>query len=274
MSETTQTKQPPRTTAAQLRIALALADAYGHEWAEAFRALEPPSREPLNLQNIVYAPSRYERLSAQGWSPLKIEELHGRPVDEAADAIRRRLDEAEGANREFRGIDAPRWDTDGDIHHTTGTGRLSWDIVAAGRVTINAWRPDEVHALLVVIDERGEVDRIEVTHQCRLRHLEAVSLAMRVVRAVHVPVVEGYYDLAPEWCDSHLGPLRRKVALADYADLKARIVALRAECEMIEAANMELHDEALDCQLPHTWGLEALRAWCEQVAVGTGLAGW
>lgn len=251
MNETTQT---PRTTIEQLRVALALALAYGHEWTDAFEAENP--------------------LRVDGWEPLTLEELDGWPVDEAAVAIARRLGEPDPEDQQFLGIDRPRWDADGDIQHTTGTGRLSWMIDVRGRVTLNVWRPGEVHAMLVILDERGEVDRLEVTDACRLRHLDAAGYAMRVVRGAHVPVVIGEPDTAPDWCDLHLGPLRRKVALADYADLKARIVALRAECEMIEAANMELHDEALDCQLPNTWGVEALRAWCEQVAIGTGHAGW
>lgn len=254
MTDTTQPKQtPPRTTAAQLRIALALAEYYGHEWPDAFGG--------------------GDREWADDWEPLTIEELDGQLAHAAAAAIHAKV--VEQANPDgIGGITHPQWDTDGDIHHTTTSGRLSWMIDVRGRVTLNVWRPDDVHAMLVVLDERGDVDRLEVTDACRLRHLDAAGFAMRVVRRVHVPVVIGEPDTAPDWCDNHLGPLRRKVALADYADIKARVVAVRRECEMIEAANMELHDEALDCQLPHTWGLEALRAWCEQVAIGTGYAGW
>jgi hypothetical protein len=132
------------TSAAQLRAAHALAAVHGHGW---------------------------------GGLELDYTEFEGMPV---ADACRIITERTIALCPEWPGI-TPRWDADGDISHSTGSGRLTWLVELSGIVTLSAWRPSDVWACGAVVASGQLVTLKHDIEHCRTRHWEALALAVSAV---------------------------------------------------------------------------------------------
>lgn len=196
------------TSAAQLRAAVALAAAHGHEWA----------RDGLDFDAL---------------DGVKVADAV-RIIKAATDAKR-----VEGA---LTGIGYPEWDVDGDIVHETLTGRLTWLVGVDGRVVLCAWRPGDVLAMRVVVEVGGVVGDIEVTEQCHWRHLQAVGEAVAAV------VGEPYPWLAhfPQAVVQQVFEAEKVDLLRQKQDLDARAEAVREEATALyrwtEALEQQLED--------------------------------
>jgi hypothetical protein len=195
-----------RTNANQVRIAWALASQFGHEWAGSFHVEEEDFYR----------------------GPLRFEDFEGVEVGEAARTIRMVTEELREPGA-MSGWSAPEWDFEGDVEHTTGSGRLSWNVSVEGVVTLNVWRPGDVWAALLIL-EGGEVRRFEVAEACRLRHLDALDEALcGLWDAWHSETAED----CVRWRAGILGEAREQVKERDREDCMTELEELRGKWEIL-----------------------------------------
>jgi hypothetical protein len=130
------------------------------------------------------------------------------------------------------------------LAHTTGTGRLAWEVAADGEVTLTVSRPAVAVAIQVSVDGRGRV----LIHRAHAgvyawRHVDALAHALRALGAEELPLV---------------------VALNaddDWAAIAAACTARAAEAEALAAEAPDARDAYL---VDAAWlraRAEAWRAW-------------
>jgi hypothetical protein len=88
-------------------------------------------------------------------------------------------DAAEGVPSVCGGIYAPTVDEDGDVVHTTGTGRLSWCVYEDGHTTISIARPTGWVATVSVCPD-GDWS-VDVGGEILERHVDAALVAVRAL---------------------------------------------------------------------------------------------
>lgn len=183
----------------QIRIAHRLASAHGHEWgwmseevaAAAFKAGAAQAHAAHN-----------------SWNAL--------PVVAAARAgaeLIGALTDAARGDSAFCGISAPHVREDGAIIHTTGTGRLEWEVMPDGRCGLTVTRPSGP-VLGVLVTPEGAIGEHEVFGTFGPRHLAALADAVNAVAGPDLAaVVRGLFE-------PHIDPAEaaREVAImASYA---------------------------------------------------------
>jgi hypothetical protein len=150
----------------QGKRAYQLARAYGHLWASSAREIvsrkHPATETEYELQNIV------------------LDEIFENGVS---------IEEIESVSRSFQrpdlpaGIEGPWFDEDGNICHTTGTGRLAWTVYPDGAAMIEMFRPNIEGAVLVawVYTEGGwdvSYARENILYE---RHIDALAEALNAI---------------------------------------------------------------------------------------------
>lgn len=200
---------PPATVipAPQLRRAWQLASAYGHEGAGALTT---------------------DQIETGAYSADQIWDL----VSARNDAYEREV-----GFRPFGGIPFPTVDEDGDIVHTTGTGRLRWIISLDGMVSLEIRRPGPIGVVLRAnVHTDGDVWAGDTAPQGAYyqRHVDALETALTALVGEDAARVAAA-DLRRGAVDGHLSP-QVATALTDaIASLHAMQQHAYACCEALRA---------------------------------------
>lgn len=147
------------------------------------------------------APAAHTLASAHGhhWACLTAAEVIGKTSAEISALSCARVEPGIGCLN-----DAPVFDEEGDVVHTTGSGRLTWEIWQDGSVTVAVYRPasvnpaeaDEggvkvVHVRLPAAPYADDAEAPSVGDWCYTtrhalpRHLDAAAEAVRVLTSIN-----------------------------------------------------------------------------------------
>jgi len=131
-------------------LAHILASTFGHEWTG---AVSPQGIKSLAIMGHLSVATIYEIVDAK----------------------------AEGDKTPYwmRGIQAPTLSPEGDVVHTTGSGRLTWAITPEGDTTLTISRPGGIPCLVAHVSSWGDWRVERGSAPSEMRHAEALAFALR-----------------------------------------------------------------------------------------------